>query len=160
MAPVYNDLQDVLDATTTPPASPSDGDSYLIMPTAIGVWTGNDNKIATWSGSAWNYYTPSNGNRSTVTTGPLSGYLYAWNGTAWTQYFAASNNWQLGGNSPEHPKDRHAQRLRLRPGRFRYRAHAHHRRRQRRYRYHDPGSLLSIGATNGINFTTGTSTFK
>ncbi len=43
---------------TTPPASPVDGDRYLIPVAATGVWAGKTNQIAVRVVSAWEYYTP------------------------------------------------------------------------------------------------------
>ena len=57
------DWQDsVLSSTTTsPPASPSTGDRYLVPVGASGDWAGHDNEIAEWDGSAWAYTTPNEG---------------------------------------------------------------------------------------------------
>lgn len=51
----------VIDRTATPPASPSTGDRYLVAPSATGAWSGQDNDIAEWGGSAWTFTTPSEG---------------------------------------------------------------------------------------------------
>jgi hypothetical protein len=45
-------------ATTTPPASPTDGDRYIIPSGATGVWAGKTNQIAVRVASAWEYHTP------------------------------------------------------------------------------------------------------
>ena len=161
IAPVYNDLQSVLDATTTPPASPSLGDSYLVLPTAIGVWTGDDNTIATWSGASWSYYTPNSGDRTSVTAGPLAGNLYAWNGSAWTSYLPVSNNWRLGGNVMSSLQKigslnsydfaliaSGTERMRVTAGGNVGIGNA------------APTSLLSIGTSTGISFSTAGSTFS
>ncbi|MFZ2909563.1 MAG: DUF2793 domain-containing protein [Candidatus Desulfobacillus denitrificans] len=42
----------------TPPASPVDGDRYLIPVAATGVWAGKANQIAVRVASTWEYYTP------------------------------------------------------------------------------------------------------
>lgn len=53
-------IHHVLDRDTTPPLLPSDGDSYLIIATATGLWAGHEGEIATWddSGSVWTFYAP------------------------------------------------------------------------------------------------------
>ena len=43
---------------TTPPASPVDGDRYIIPAAATGVWAGKTNQIAVRLAGAWEYYTP------------------------------------------------------------------------------------------------------
>ena len=43
---------------TTPPASPIDGDRYIIPAAATGVWAGKTNQIAVRVTNAWEYYTP------------------------------------------------------------------------------------------------------
>ena len=42
----------------TPPASPVDGDRYIIPAGATGVWVGKTNQIAVRVASAWEYYVP------------------------------------------------------------------------------------------------------
>ena len=90
-APVINSLQDVLDnAIATPPGSPSLNDSYLIPSGATGAWSGQTNKLATWNGSSWTFYTPAANDKTTVLTGTNAGNVYMYNGTAWTQVVNAS----------------------------------------------------------------------
>ena len=43
---------------TTPPASPVDGDRYIVPAAATGVWVGKTNQIAVRVASAWEYYVP------------------------------------------------------------------------------------------------------
>ncbi|MEP1522218.1 DUF2793 domain-containing protein [Ascidiaceihabitans sp.] len=46
----------VLSATaTTPPATPDEGDRYLVAATASGDWTGHDTELAVWDNGAWLY---------------------------------------------------------------------------------------------------------
>lgn len=47
----------------TPPASPTDGDCYIIPSGATGVWSSNIGKLTRYSSkqSAWEYFTPKNG---------------------------------------------------------------------------------------------------
>ncbi len=50
--------QIVKDFITTPPGSPSEGDSYLIADSATGEWSGQDQKIAIWINDQWEFYQP------------------------------------------------------------------------------------------------------
>ncbi len=43
---------------TTPPASPVDGDRYIIPAAATGVWAGKTNQIDVRVASTWEYYVP------------------------------------------------------------------------------------------------------
>ena len=70
-------------AVTAQPASPADGDTYVVPSGATGAaWAGNTNKIARYSSvlAGWEFYTPNNGwqvyNRA-------DGGDYLYNGTAW-----------------------------------------------------------------------------
>lgn len=51
----------VLDAASGPPGSPAPGDRYLVVATASGPWTGHEEKIAQWSGTAWTFAVPNKG---------------------------------------------------------------------------------------------------
>jgi len=43
---------------TTPPASPAEGDRYIVPAGATGAWAGKTDQIAVWIGGAWEFYTP------------------------------------------------------------------------------------------------------
>lgn len=47
-------------------------------------WVGQSNNIATWTGAAWSFYTPSVNDITTILTGTNAGNAYKWDGTAWT----------------------------------------------------------------------------
>jgi hypothetical protein len=47
--------------TTTPPASPSNGDRYIIPPGATGAWSGKTDQIAVRIEGAWEYHVPQPG---------------------------------------------------------------------------------------------------
>jgi hypothetical protein len=99
-APVTTGLQPVIENTfTTPPGTPNAGDSYLVPSGATGAWSGQTNKIATWSGSAWTFYTPSTNDQTTVLTGVNAGKTYIYNGSAWVQTNITVSAWQLNGNT-------------------------------------------------------------
>jgi len=65
---------------STPPVSPSEGDRYIVGPTATGVWTGNEDKIARFRASVWEFFTPKDGWLFNVLDESL---LYEFNGSAW-----------------------------------------------------------------------------
>ncbi|HVV66255.1 MAG TPA: DUF2793 domain-containing protein [Rhizomicrobium sp.] len=46
---------------SAPPASPADGDAYLIAAAATGDWTGQDGKVAFALDGAWRFYAPFSG---------------------------------------------------------------------------------------------------
>lgn len=48
-------LASVIDFRSTPPSSPLTGDTYLIKPPTSGVWVGQDNNIATYNGTGWDF---------------------------------------------------------------------------------------------------------
>ncbi|MCR6497104.1 DUF2793 domain-containing protein [Thermomonas sp. S9] len=43
---------------TAPPASPADGDRYIIPAGATGAWSGKADQIALWIDGAWEYHAP------------------------------------------------------------------------------------------------------
>ena len=49
-----------------PPASPAEGDRYLVAAGASGAWAGQSGKIAAWQAGAWSFRTPRNGWRAWV----------------------------------------------------------------------------------------------
>lgn len=56
-------------SATTPPASPTNGNNWLVASTATGDWAGQDGKIACWQSGNWLFVAPFDGlrvfNRST-----------------------------------------------------------------------------------------------
>ena len=43
---------------TTPPASPANGDRYIVPAAATGAWAGKTNQIAVRIGGVWEYHAP------------------------------------------------------------------------------------------------------
>ena len=74
----------VLDADILNPSAltPSTGDRYLINGTGAGAWTGQDNNIAEWDGSAWVYTSPTTGMRVGADDEPNVAF-YLFGGSTW-----------------------------------------------------------------------------
>jgi hypothetical protein len=72
--------ESVLNRLATPPGTPAQGDRYLIIATATGAWTGQENKITEWNGSTWVFYTP---NEGWVTRVEAENLLYSFDGSSW-----------------------------------------------------------------------------
>jgi hypothetical protein len=51
----------IIEQLDTPPISPASGDRYLVIATATGAWTGQEEKIAVYNGSSWDFIIPSKG---------------------------------------------------------------------------------------------------
>lgn len=45
-------------STTTPPASPAEGDRYIVPAGATGAWAGRTDQIAVRINGAWEYHAP------------------------------------------------------------------------------------------------------
>ena len=71
----------VVSTVLSAPASPSTGDSYLILTPATGAFNGHDNQIARWSGFTWTYITPIDGYEVYDQT---NNYRWRFNGTSWS----------------------------------------------------------------------------
>ena len=64
----------------SPPASPADGDRYLVATGASGDWSGKENQIAVWQDGDWTFLEPCPGWLCWV----IDEYvLTVWNGTVW-----------------------------------------------------------------------------
>jgi len=69
----------ILDPT---PLTPTTGDRYLINGTGAGAWTGQNNDIAEWNGSAWTFSTPTTG--TFVASDAETDLLYQFGGSTWS----------------------------------------------------------------------------
>lgn len=70
---------------TAPPASPVEGQRWIVKTGATGAWAGHVNAIAAWQDGAWQFSTPKTGWIAFVVD---EGVLAMWNGSAWGDYFA------------------------------------------------------------------------
>ncbi len=65
---------------STPPASPGDGQCWIVASGGTGAWAGKDLNIAAWQDGAWNFYAP---NRGFIAYVANLGAAEVWNGAAW-----------------------------------------------------------------------------
>lgn len=72
--------------TNTPPASPTNGDCYIIGTAPTGAWSGQGSKVARYStiAAAWEFYTPKNG-WTLEANGARESYRYT--GGAWEIFY-------------------------------------------------------------------------
>lgn len=68
------------DALATPPASPADGDRYIVAASPTGAWAGHAGHVAAWQDGAWNFYVPKSGWLAFVAS---KNEAYLWSGSAW-----------------------------------------------------------------------------
>lgn len=65
---------------TTPPASPNEGDAYIIPSGATGAWSSEVGQIAQYIGGAWVYYTARIGWLFYVVS---ESKYFKWGGSSW-----------------------------------------------------------------------------
>ena len=65
---------------TAPPASPAEGQRWIVKTGATGAWSSHDNRIAAWQDGAWQFSTPAAGWVAYVADEEI---LVAWDGSAW-----------------------------------------------------------------------------
>ena len=53
-----NELEPVISQRTNPPVTPDTGDRYLVTSPAFGAWAGQEDSIAEWNGSSWDFTAP------------------------------------------------------------------------------------------------------
>ena len=63
-----------------PPASPGDGQCWIVAVGGTGAWAGKDGQIAAWQDGAWSFYAPKVGFTAYADDRAT---LLVWNGTAW-----------------------------------------------------------------------------
>jgi hypothetical protein len=73
--------QGVISVLATPPGSPVIGDRHLVAASGLsGVFVGNANRVAEWTGTAWLFGQPEVGDRCFVAAATLD---LVWTGTVW-----------------------------------------------------------------------------
>lgn len=84
----------VINEQTTPPGAPTAGDRYLVTATATGAWVGQEDNIAEWNGSSWDFFTPSEG---WVVRNNTSDVFRLYDGTAWGAFEVNLDHGSLSG---------------------------------------------------------------
>lgn len=83
----------VLSATeTSPPASPTDGQRYIVPAAATGDWAGQTGHIATYQENAWAFYSAQNGWQSWVEDVAKQ---YVFDGSTWAELTISPNTQNL-----------------------------------------------------------------
>lgn len=82
-------------AAVTPPASPAEGQSWIVAPGGTGGWTGHDHALATWTSGGWRFAAPVPG--MTVWNKATSHWLH-WNGASWSAGEIIASKIVVGGN--------------------------------------------------------------
>lgn len=82
-SPTQTELDPVINVLNTPPATPTVGDRYRVGTAPTGAWVGQNNKIAQWDGTTWQYTTPVTDNIVYQTT---TATTFRYNGSAWVQW--------------------------------------------------------------------------
>jgi hypothetical protein len=72
--------ESVISRLSTPPATPAAEDRYLIIATASGDWLGQENSIAEWNGSDWEFIVPDEGFTTRVESENI---IYTFDGASW-----------------------------------------------------------------------------
>jgi Protein of unknown function (DUF2793) len=90
----------VLSRTDIPPASPILGDTHIVGVTPTGVWVGQNNFLARWDGTAWQFSAPRTNESHLIED---VGETWHWNGTNWVKVAVAQaaatstgELWQVG----------------------------------------------------------------
>ena len=78
----------VISLLADPPASPSEGDRYLVIAPATGSFAGKENQIATFKDGVFVFTLPTVG--MFVSADNVSDRLYYYNGSAWVERFFES----------------------------------------------------------------------
>ena len=87
---------------STPPASPSTGDRYIVGSSPTGDWSGHANDVAEWNGSSWDFVASEEGFACWVEDEDA---LYVFNGTSWVQFGSTIDHGTLQGLSDDdHPQ--------------------------------------------------------
>jgi hypothetical protein len=79
---------------TSPPTGPSEGDRYIVGPSADGGWSGHDGDIAYYQESTWVFIVPNEGFCARVEDEDIE---YVYTGTEWISRPASTNHDNLSG---------------------------------------------------------------
>ncbi|WP_095012180.1 DUF2793 domain-containing protein [Tsuneonella mangrovi] len=69
----------ILGEATDPPASPVEGETWLVAASATGAWVNHDNDLASFQSGSWAFASPSDGLQLLdLSTGQMVRYLNGW----------------------------------------------------------------------------------
>ena len=87
---------------TAPPASPIDGQCWIVASGGTGAWLGKDLNVAAWQDGTWSFYAPNPGFVAYV---DALGAAVMWNGRAWVSLLGTLAQLMIGalgiGTSPD-----------------------------------------------------------
>lgn len=78
----------ISDALTSPPVSPSGGDTYIVATGGSGAWGGHEAQVAAYMNGAWTFFPVALGLRAWFVN---HGEFRDWNGSAWVSEVTSRN---------------------------------------------------------------------
>ena len=75
---------------TAEPATPADGDFYIVAAGATGAWAGQDNNLALYINAAWIFVTPP---ADLILFDKAAGNMVKFSGGSWTSFFSGVQNY-------------------------------------------------------------------
>lgn len=76
---------------SAPPASPDDGDRFVVLPTGTGGFATHDGEIAVWTGAAWVFANPVTGLVANYWTGTRM-VMLRFDGAEWAEFLTSTVN--------------------------------------------------------------------
>jgi hypothetical protein len=83
---------------TAPPGGETTGDRYIVAATATGAWAGQEDNIAEWNGSSYDFTTPTTGMTTAVDDETRN---VRWNGSAWVFFGTTIDHGNLAGTGDD-----------------------------------------------------------
>lgn len=77
-----------------PPASPTEGESWIVGTSPTEAWATKASKLATWTTGGWRFTTPV---RGMLAWNQLSGWWVYWNGSTWSDGHLPASALKVGG---------------------------------------------------------------
>ena len=89
-----------------PPASPADGDAYLVTATGTGAWAGQDGNIAFAIDGGWRFYAPFDGLSAFVADEAV---MLVYTASGWTDWASRARSAKCAAAGRQHDRRRHQQ---------------------------------------------------
>ena len=77
-----------------PPAAPGEGRCWIAAAGATGAWSGQENRLATWTSAGWRFLAPVPG---LLAWNRAAGHWLHWSGTAWSNGILPTAGLSVGG---------------------------------------------------------------